>query len=103
MPRIVLATGSPARRKNQQALDAQIDPKQAAFASFRSDPSGDEKLVHLWPTERDIARRHIAAVVLPNQLAVAIEYLHLLHAVMRDVQIADRVEAHAVRLIIDLP
>src|SRR4051812_20798918 len=59
-------------------------------------------MIHLWAAERDVAGRDVAAVVLADELPAWSEHLHLFHAVMGDVEIAGRVEAHAVGLIVDL-
>src|SRR5262245_34743581 len=83
-----------------QPLHVQVDPKQAAFACFRPDAAGDEQLIVLWAAEGHVAGRRVAAVVLADQLSRRIEHLHLLHAVVGDIQIARRIEAHAVRLVV---
>src|SRR5437762_3570461 len=72
MPRMVFATRLPARWKNDEPFDAQIDAEQAAFSRLRPQAAGDEELVHFGATEGDVARRDVAAVVLTDQPAARI-------------------------------
>src|SRR3954447_1279802 len=62
-------------RENYEALDAQIDSKQAPFASFGADATGDKELIHFGTAEGDVAGRDVAAVVLADQLTVWVEHL----------------------------
>src|SRR5262245_24101499 len=102
MPRIVFAMGLLLARQNAEALDAEVDAEEAAFACFGADAAGDEELVHVRAAKGDVAGGDISAVVLADELAARIEDLNLLHAIVGDVEIAGRVEAHAVGLVVDL-
>src|SRR3954451_3534049 len=70
------------RRQDHQAFHSQVDAEQPAAAGFGPQAAGDEELVHLRAAEGYVAGRHVAAVVAGDQLAVGVEYLHLLHAVV---------------------
>src|SRR5262245_47901050 len=92
---------SPFRWQNYQAFHAEVDAEEAAFAGFGADAAGNEKLIHVGAAKGDVTGRDVAAVILANQLAAGIEDLDLLHAVVGDVEIAGRVQAHPIRLILE--
>src|SRR5687767_10278901 len=94
---------SPLGRQDDQTFNAEINPKQTTFTGFRPDAARDEKLIHRWTAKGDVAGGYVAAAILTNQLAVWIKHLHLSHAVVSNIQVAGRIQTHAVRLIINLP
>src|SRR5262249_4040224 len=92
----------PLRQDDETADPLQIEPEERARPFLLPGAARDVELVHVRPAERHVARRQVAARVAAEQLALRTEHLDLPHAVMRYVQVPVRVEAHAVRLVVDL-
>src|SRR5688572_14572718 len=102
--RRLLARDGPVVREEPETLRAfEVEAEESAPGGLLfAERAGHVELIHARAAEGDVARREIPGRVAPQELALRTDDLHLPHPVVRDVEVAVRVEADAVRLVADL-
>src|SRR5579872_691166 len=87
--------------ENYKSFDFEVNSKEAAWtAVFGFETAGDEELVPVRTAKGHVAGRAVPAVVAGQQFALRAQHLHFFHAVMHHIEVAGRIQAHSVGLVV---